>query len=148
MRKDTEQLTTFYIGDELFGIEVMKVQEVTGKPSVISIPLSPPYIRGLINLRGQIAAALGLSDLFNEKKSENEMSVVCRLEGDLVSLIVDNIGDVLEFDKSDFEDTPDSIPKEKRKFIKGVYKMDGSFLSVIDLKKLQEELSPALETGT
>lgn len=149
MIRGTEQLTTFYVGKELFGIEVMKVQEVTGTPYVVPVPLSPPFVRGLVNLRGQIATALGLRELFNKEHSAQEMSVVCRLDGNLVSLIVDSIGDVLELDKSGFESTPDSIPLEVRKYIKGVYKMDGAFLSVIDLDILTKELSPIMElTGT
>lgn len=149
MKGATEQLTTFYVGKELFGIEVMRVQEVTGTPSVVPVPLAPPFVRGLINLRGQIATALGLRELFNQEASAQEMSVVCRLDGNLVSLVVDSIGDVLELEKSGFEHTPDTIPFEIRKYIKGVYKMDGSFLSVIDLDVLAKELSPITEsTGT
>lgn len=147
MTRGTEQLTTFYVGKELFGIEVMRVQEVTGTPSVVPVPLAPPFVRGLINLRGQIATALGLRELFNKETSDQEMSVVCRLDGNLVSLIVDNIGDVLELEKSNFETTPDTIPLAVRKYIKGVYKMDGSFLSVLDLDILAKELSPIIETS-
>lgn len=147
MTRETEQLTTFYVGKELFGIEVMRVQEVTASPHVVPVPLAPPFIRGLINLRGQISTALGLRELFNQESTDKEMSVVCRLDGNLVSLIVDNIGDVLELEKSDFEATPDTIPLSVRKYIKGVYKMDGSFLSVIDLDVLSKELSPTIETS-
>lgn len=148
MTRETEQLTTFYVGKELFGIEVMRVQEVTASPSVVPVPLAPAFVRGLINLRGQISTALGLRELFNQGPTDKEMSVVCRLDGNLVSLIVDNIGDVLELEKSGFEETPDTIPASIRKYIKGVYKMDGSFLSVIDLDVLSKELSPSIETSS
>ncbi len=145
-----EQLTTFYVGHELFGIEVMKVQEVTGNPHVVPVPLAPEFVRGLVNLRGQIATAVGLSELFAQKKNENkkeEMSVVCKSEGNLISLVVDSIGDVVEVDRHKFEKTPDTVPQTLRRFVKGVYKMDGVLLSVLDIETIFKELSPISEAS-
>ena len=144
------QLTTFYIGEDLFGIEVMKVQEVTGTPLVVPVPLAPNFVRGLINLRGQIATALGMRELFgrNTQTQEEQMSVVCKIDGNLVSLIVDSIGDVVEVENAHFEDPPDTIPNDVRRFIKGIYKMNGVLLSVIDLETLSRELSPSDEKQT
>ncbi len=144
-----EQLTTFYVGNELFGIEVMKVQEVTGNPQVIPVPLAPEFVRGLVNLRGQIATAIGLSELFAQKKSHDdlsEMSVVCKSEGNLISLVVDSIGDVVEVDGHKFEKTPDTVPQTLRRFVKGVYKMDGILLSVLDIETIFKELSTDSES--
>lgn len=140
-------LTTFQIGTDHFGIEVMKVQEVTGEPTVIPVPLAPRFVRGLINLRGQLATALGLRELFGVDKNEskNQMSVVCRMEGNLVSLMVDSIGDVIETDGKSFEPPPDTIPVGVRRFIKGIYKMNGTLLSVLDLEKISKELSPSVD---
>lgn len=144
-----EQLTTFYVGNELFGIEVMKVQEVTGNPQVVPVPLAPEFVRGLVNLRGQIATAIGLSELFSQKKSQgdqSEMSVVCKSEGNLISLVVDSIGDVVEVDGHKFEKTPDTVPQTLRRFVKGVYKMDGILLSVLDIETIFKELSTDSES--
>lgn len=145
-----ELLTTFYIGQSLFGLEVMKVQEVTGPQTVIPVPLAPGFVRGLINLRGQIATAFGLRELFKVAKKQTEepqVSVVCRMEGNLVSLMVDTIGDVVEADGRHFEMAPETIPSGIRQYLKGIYKMNGTFLSVLDLDKLAGELSPYAETG-
>ena len=145
----TELLTTFYVGSDFYGLEVMKVQEVTGTPTVIPVPLAPRFVRGLINLRGQLATAMGLRELFKTStKAENDpMSVVCRIEGNLVSLMVDTIGDVVEAERNLFEPPPDNMPLDVRKFIKGVYKMDGQLLSVLDLDKLAHELSPTTDSN-
>lgn len=146
----SEQLTTFYVDGDLFGIEVLRVQEVTGSPSVFAVPLAPPFVRGLVNLRGQIATALGLREVFSKSGngSENQMSVICKVDGNLVSLIVDSIGDVVEVDGSKFESVPDTIPSEIRRFIKGIYKMNGALLSVLDLEALAKELSPSTEAAS
>jgi purine-binding chemotaxis protein CheW len=141
--KQVEQLTTFYVGQELFGIDVMKVQEVTGKPSIIPVPLAPDFVRGLINIRGQISTALGLQELFRSGLSaDDHMTVVCKVDGNLVSLIVDTIGDVVEVDMKKFETPPDSLPENVKRYVKGIYKLDDNFLSVIDLETLSKELSP------
>lgn len=139
----TEQLTTFYIGDNLYGIEVMKVQEVTGQPVIVDFPLAPQFVRGLINLRGQIATALGLRELFGMRVGDpaQQMSVVCKIDGNLVSFIVDSIGDVIEVNEKAFEHSPETIPFGIRKFLKGVYKTKETILSVLDLEKLSKELS-------
>lgn len=143
----TELLTTFYIGKDLFGIEVMKVQEVTGSPTVVPVPLAPKFVTGLINLRGQLATALGLRELFgfDSQPNSEKMSVVCRVDGNLVSLLVDAIGDVIEASRQNYESPPDTMPYGTRRFVKGIYKMDGHLISVIDLEKLSKELSPSIE---
>jgi purine-binding chemotaxis protein CheW len=145
----TELLTTFYVGKELFGIEVMKVQEVTGSLTVIPVPLAPKFVSGLVNLRGQLATALGLRELFGiaQHESPEKMSVVCRMDGNLVSLIVDAIGDVVEAERRNYELPPDTMPAGVKRFVKGIYKMDGTLLSVLDLEKLSKELSPSVEAN-
>lgn len=142
-----ELLTTFFIGSDYFGIEVMKVQEVTGTPSIVPVPLAPKFVRGLINLRGQLATALGLRELFESEKNStgSQMSVVCRMEGNLVSLMVDSIGDVVEANGKSFEQPPDTMPASVKRFVKGIYKMNGKLLSVLDLEKISKELSPSAE---
>lgn len=137
-----EQLTTFYVGSNLYGIEVMKVQEVTGKPSITGVPLAPKFVRGLINLRGQIATALGLRELFGIDEGDNsrQMSVVCRMDGNLVSFLVDSIGDVVEVDLDSFEKPPETIPSGVRRFLRGIYKTNETLLSVLDLDKISKEL--------
>jgi purine-binding chemotaxis protein CheW len=143
----SELLTTFYVGNEYYGIEVMKVQEVTGTPVVVAVPLAPKFVRGLINLRGQLATALGLRELFGATHSEvnQPMSVVCRMDGNLVSLIVDEIGDVVEVEGKIFEDPPDTLPPGIRKYVKGIYKMNGTLLSLLDMERITKELAPNLE---
>lgn len=142
----SELLTTFQIGPDFFGIEVMMVQEVTGTPAIMPVPLAPDFLIGLINLRGQLATALGLRELFGVEKNivASQMSVVCRMDGNLVSLMVDSIGDVVEVEFKNFESCPDTMPTGVKKYLKGIYKMNGSLLSVLDLDKISNALSPSV----
>jgi purine-binding chemotaxis protein CheW len=149
MRK-TRQLTTFYIGEDLYGIDVSWVQEVTGNLPIIPVPLAPPFVRGLINLRGQIATAIGLRQLFglpsaakHSSDMQGEMSVVCRFEGNLVSLLVDSIGDVMEVSEESFEAPPKTVPIAVRRFLAGVYKTDTELLSLVEISRVSAEISNA-----
>lgn len=142
--ENTKQFATFYISDRLYGIDVMQVQEVTQTLSLTPIRMAPPFVRGLINLRGQIATAIGMRELFglsDEKSDSAQASVVCKVNGGLISLLVDRIGDVIEVSEDSFESTPDLIEEDIRKMMRGVYKTEGEILSVIDTQYLSTTLN-------
>lgn len=131
------QFSTFYVADRLYGINVSAVQEVTKALAITEVPLAPNFIHGLINLRGQIATAVGLHELFGLKSENSElMNVVCREDNMLISLLVDRIGDVVELDEKLFENTPDTVTDEVAKYMSGVYKISGELLSIIDVNKI------------
>ena len=136
------QFATFSVNGRLYGIDVMKVQEVTKPLQVTLMRTAPSFIKGLINLRGQIATAIDLSELFgltNNLESE-KMTVVCRVDDVLLSLLVDSIGDVIEVSESQFEKSPPTIAHTTRSFMQGVYKTEGTILSVINLESIINEL--------
>lgn len=135
------QVTTFSVGDAWFGIDVMEVQEVMTSLPTSPVPRAPHFVKGLINLRGQIATALGMRDLLGKEGSTDQpMAVVCKLEGNLVSLIVDSIGDVIEVEQENFEKVPSTVPLNIQKYVKGVYKMEDGFLNLINLEAISKEL--------
>jgi len=140
-----QQFSTFYIGKRLYGIEVMKVQEVTKALPMTPVPLSPKHVHGLINLRGQISTAISLRDLFhlNEEPPPEQMNVVCRINDLLISFLVDRIGDVIEVKQDAFQPTPDTLPEEIRRFMGGVFKIPGELLSVVEVEKVTECLVKA-----
>ncbi|MCX6110421.1 MAG: chemotaxis protein CheW [Proteobacteria bacterium] len=137
------QFSTFYVAGRLYGIEVTEVQEVVKPLPMTAIPLAQSYIRGLINLRGQVATAVGLHQLFGLKKaaSGDLMNVICRCDGNLVSLLADDIGDVMELSASQYEPVPATIDPQIRRFMSGVYKVGGPLVSIIDSDKIAKFLS-------
>jgi purine-binding chemotaxis protein CheW len=140
-----KQFSTFFIIDRLYGIDVMKVQEITKALPMARVPLAPVYVKGLINLRGQISTAICLRELFKIPQKENKelMNVVCRINELLVSFLVDSIGDVLELEDKDFEAVPDTMPTSIKTFIKGVYKVPGNLLSIIDVEQVAHSIIEA-----
>ncbi len=141
--------STFYIENHLYGIDAMFVQEITNALPTTIVPLAPKFIHGLINLRGQIATAVGLRELFDlapvqtaqTGSGESTMSVVCRKDGMLLSLVVDRIGDVIEVPQDHFETPPDTISPAVGRFMTGVYKMPSSLLSLLEVSRIIEAIN-------
>jgi purine-binding chemotaxis protein CheW len=135
---EQKQFCTFYINDHMFGVKVEQVQEVFRYQEMTTIPLAPPEVRGLINLRGQIITAIDLRlRLGMDPPSDDKlpMNVVVRTQDGVVSLLVDEIGDVLEVPDDIYERPPETIPLEVRNLVLGVYKLDGKLLLILDSEK-------------
>jgi purine-binding chemotaxis protein CheW len=133
------QYATFCLAGLYFGIEVVKVQEVLRYLEMTAVPLAPDVIEGLINLRGQIVTAVDMRQRLDLPKRENHekpMNMVVRAEEGAVSLLVDEIGDVVEVRQGAYESAPETLPKTQRELIEGVYKLDGRLLLVLDAERV------------
>jgi purine-binding chemotaxis protein CheW len=132
-----KQYSTFYVDGLMFGIDVSTVQEIIRYQTMTPVPLSSPMVRGLINLRGQIVTAvdlrrrLGLADRENEKEVP-PMNVVIRIQDEVVSLLVDQIGDVIETDDIPFEPAPETLDPVMKHVVSGIYKLDGKLLLTLN----------------
>ena len=131
----TTQYATFVVADLFFGIDVLRVQEVLRYQEMTRIPLAPRLAEGLINLRGQIVAALDMRRRLGLPPRNAErlpMNLVVRTEEGPVSLLVDEIGDVLQLEPADFEAVPDNLTPSARELVQGVYKLKDRLLLVLD----------------
>jgi purine-binding chemotaxis protein CheW len=147
----TSQFCTFYLGQLLFGVELKGVQEVIRSLDITKVPLAPAMVSGLINLRGQIVTAVDL-----RKRLELEaappgmlpMNVVVRSDDGAVSLLVDEIGDVVEVNEDSFETPPETLRGSVRDMILGVHKLNDRLLHVLDIDKAcQMNDTPAAAPG-
>ncbi|MCA9086638.1 MAG: chemotaxis protein CheW [Planctomycetaceae bacterium] len=126
---------TFRVGSLKLGVEVHRVQEVIRQQRMTRVPGSPQTVSGLMNLRGQIVTALDLRRCLSlpvDKNDEPNMNVVIRTADDSVSLLVNEIGDVLVVDNAQFEPPPETLRGAARKLIRGVYKLDSGLLMALD----------------
>jgi purine-binding chemotaxis protein CheW len=138
------QYSTFHVDGLFFGIEVRKVQEVLRYLEMTPVPLAPDVIEGLINLRGQIVTAVDMRRRLGlPKRSDGEtpMNIVIGSEEGAVSLLVDEIGDVLDVTAESYENAPDNMPKEQREMIEGVYKLEGRLLLVLNTERVLQTQS-------
>jgi purine-binding chemotaxis protein CheW len=132
------QYCTFYVADLFFGVNVRDVQEVIRYQEMTPVPLAPPEIGGLINLRGQIVTAIGLRQrlkLPSAADNRRPMNVVVRSADCAVSLLVDEIGDVLGVDESTFETPPATLTGLGQELISGVHKLKDRLLLILDTNK-------------
>lgn len=144
------QYCTFYAGGMYFGIWVREVQEVLLYQDMVRVPLASPAVRGLINLRGQIVTAIDLRrrlGLPDGPSDVDPMNVVVRTDDGAVSLLVDEIGDVVEVDEKTFEATPETVSGRAKELIEGVHKLDGQLLLVLDAAKTVDLPAPRREDG-
>ncbi len=134
-----KQFCTFTLNDYLFGIEVLTVQEVFRYQEMTSVPLASPEVRGLINLRGQIITAIDLRRRLNFEPLPNHrqpMNVVVRNGNEATSLLVDEIGDVLNLPLDAYEPPPENLDENTRDLIEGVYKLKDKLMLVLDIGKV------------
>lgn len=142
---------TFRLGELFFGVEVLSVQEVIRYQRMTAVPLAPAVVSGLINLRGQVVTAIDLRrrlGMPDRAEGQLPMNVVVRTEDGPVSLLVDEIGDVLEVDESMFEPAPETLEGVTRDLVTGVFKLDGRLLLVLDVDRaLRLPVSAGSEIG-
>jgi purine-binding chemotaxis protein CheW len=135
----TAQYCTFTLDGLYFGVDVLKVQEVIRYQEMTRIPGAPAVVSGLINLRGQLVTALDLRQrlqLQQRPDGQLPMNVVVRTEEGATSLLVDEIGDVIELDDSTHERPPETIDAVTRDVVRGVHKLEGRLLLVLDIERL------------
>lgn len=132
------QYCTFQVGTNLFGIPVTEVQEVIAPQQRTNVPLAAEQLRGLINLRGQIVTLIGLRQLFgfDSKKDEESMNVVVKSNESLFALVIDEIQDVVDVETETFEKTPATLDGRLKPFVKGIHKLPGQLLIVLNLDKI------------
>lgn len=138
----SNQYCTFRVGKTLFGVDVLKVQEIINFQEMTAVPLSLSVVRGLVNLRGQIVTALDLNERINlssedaeAKASDEQINIVLCTEGGAVSLLVDSIGDVLTVEDDVEESPPTTINARTRELVSRVCKLENELLLVLDAEK-------------
>ena len=134
----SRQFATFEVAGQLFGVEVDTVQEVLSYNEYTPVPLAPPAVGGLFNLRGQVIAAVDLRvqlGLAPQALRGPVMNVILRGDGEPVSLLVDRIGEVVDLDDDMFEPPPDTLGGPTRELVVGTFKMDGRLLLALDVNQ-------------
>jgi purine-binding chemotaxis protein CheW len=140
----SQQYCTFRVAGLLLGVEVEQVQEVIRAQAMTRVPLAGRSVGGLINLRGQIVTAIDLRvrlGLEPRDDSRPPMNVVVRDEDDVVSLLVDEIGDVMEIDADLFEPPPLTVSQDTRRMIEGAFKLSERLLLVLNTRQVLSDSS-------
>ena len=138
------RLATFTIDGEVFGVDVRRVREVVRPLEITPIPLAPPEVAGLINLRGEIVTALDLRVRLgaDRRADRTSMNMIMTTEHGPVSLLIDEAGDVVEVDGGTFEPAPTTLTGPARDLITGTYPFDGRLLVELDVARTIDQTAP------
>jgi len=146
--EQTEQLDeylTFYLADEEYGVDILRVQELRGWESVTRVPSSPDYVKGVVNLRGAIVPIIDLRTRFNLPQAEYTATTVVvvlsvqSFESDnekIMGVVVDAISDVVNAKTSDIQATPEFDSSIEIEYIKGLAASDDKMIMLVDVDKL------------
>jgi len=133
------QLSTFHVGKYLFGVDVSLVQEVVRLQQMTPVPLAAPEIAGLINLRGEVLTAIDLRARLGLPPAEGgrePVNVVVRVDDEPVSMLVDEIGGVLEVSQVPFEQTPSTVDERVRDLLLGAYTLPDRLLLALNASQV------------
>lgn len=139
---DNALYCTFFIGEQFYGIPVSDVQEVLQSQPLTRAPLAPVAIAGLMNLRGQIVTAIDVRRVLRSQAaehSEEKMNLVIRHASTEVSLLVDQIGDVVTVDEGKVERPPETLQGMAREFIRGISALEGKLLLLVDVHRMLDD---------
>lgn len=139
---NTVELATFYVGDALCGMDILKVQEINKLMEMTQVPQAPDYVMGILNLRGQIVTIIDLGKklgLTSVDVNESSRNIIVNSDNEYIGLLVTRIGDVVEAEWEKVERPPANIGGVQGVFFKGVFKMQDRLIGILDADRVLAE---------
>lgn len=133
------QFLTFNLGEELYGVDILRVQEIKGYAAVTKIPNTPPHIKGVLNLRGTIVPIVELRTKFGMPTIDYTaftVIIVVVVQDKVMGLVVDAVSDVLDIEMRDIQSAPDFGNKIDVTFLNGIGKSGDKLVSLLDIDRL------------
>lgn len=138
----TVELATFYVGNALCGMDILKVQEINKLMEMTKVPQAPGYVMGILNLRGQIVTIIDLGKklgLAEVEINETSRNIIVNSDNEYIGLLVSRISDVVEADWQKVEPPPANIGGVQGIFFKGVFKMEDRLIGILDADRVLAE---------
>ena len=145
--EDLLQLVTFTLGSEEYAVDILKVQEINRMSEIAKVPNAPPFVEGVINLRGRVIPVVNLRQRFGlsgKEKDEKSRIVIMDIQGITIGVMVDTVSEVLRIPSSTVEDAPPMSSEIGTEFIRGIAKLDDRLIILIDMDRLIEKSEGAV----
>ena len=146
-----KKFLTFLMANEKYGLEILKVREIIGMMDVTSVPTTPAFVRGVINLRGKVIPVIDLRVKFGMEAKENTqrtciivMHLTHTAQEMTLGIIVDEVSDVLDIDQAQIEPPPSFGANIRTDFILGMGKVDQKIVTILDIDRVLSEQEIAL----
>lgn len=133
------QLVGFNLGDEEFGVDILKVQEINRMVDITKVPQSPDFVEGVINLRGEIIPVIDLRKRFGLSKKDPDRHtriIVAEVGENTIGFVVDAVSEVIRIKSSTVEPPPQIVKGQQADYIQGVGKLDDRLLMLLDIEKV------------
>ncbi len=135
-KKAPDQVCTFWIGEALCGVDIRCVQEINRQVDATPVPLSPPYVLGVMNLRGRVVTVVDLAaklGLGSTRFTDETRNVIVQSQGEPVGLLVDRIADVVDVDPETVAPAPANLGGIRGTAFQGVLRTDGALVGILDV---------------
>ncbi|MDR2096221.1 MAG: chemotaxis protein CheW [Treponema sp.] len=140
---DANQLVTFQLGEELYGINIMDVKEIVRVQDIRAIPNAPSYVEGIFNLRSEIIPIINLHRRFHLKRVLNSEDdellsgfIILDIDGMKLGVIIDRVSRVVTIEKEDIQPPPQMVSGIGSEYIKGVVRQEKGYLIILDIRDL------------
>ncbi|WP_235269922.1 chemotaxis protein CheW [Geoalkalibacter subterraneus] len=133
------QLACFRVGEELYGLDIMKIREIIKPQKLTPVPKAPPFIEGVINLRGAVIPIVDLRRRFGQKIDEGNRRarvIICSLSGKIIGLVVDEVIEVRNFTRREIQPAPQFLKGREAAFFIGVCRVRGELTMILDLERI------------
>ena len=133
------ELATFYVGESLYGMDILRVQEINRLMDFTMVPQAPAYVTGIMNLRGQIVTVIDLArklGLAGSERKDESRNIIVNDQGEYIGLLVDRISDVVKSDMDKIEPPPSNMGGGQGKYLQGVYKTEKRLIAIINVEEL------------
>ncbi len=130
------EFVTVTIGDHLFGLPIARVQDVFVPDRLTRVPLAPPEVAGILNLRGRVVTAIDMRsrlDLGSQAGGQQRMAIGIEYKGESYGLLVDAVGEVMALPDSECQAKPSNLDPRLARVAAGVYRLEGQLLVVLDV---------------
>jgi purine-binding chemotaxis protein CheW len=142
IHSDTVELATFFVGEALCGMDILKVQEINKLIEMTRVPQAPEYVLGILNLRGEIVTIIDLGKKLGLKSTDlndKTRNVIVNSNDEHIGLMVEQISDVVQAEWGKVEKPPANIGGVRGKFFTGVYKTEDRLVGILDVEKVLED---------
>jgi purine-binding chemotaxis protein CheW len=143
MAEQNQQLVTFQLGEELYGIDIMDVKEIVRVQAIRAIPNAPTYVEGIFNLRSEIIPIINLHRRFHLKKvltsEEDELLsgfIILDIDGMKLGIIIDRVSRVVSIEKEDIQPPPQMLSGIGAEYIRGVVRQEQGYLIILNIRDL------------
>jgi purine-binding chemotaxis protein CheW len=136
------QFATFYVGHMLLGIDIRVVQEINRQSEITQVPHAPEYVRGVINLRGDVATVVDLRTILGLPKSDNSRqtrNLIVHHRGESIGLLVDRISDILTLSGDEIGPPPTNVDGVDGRLMSGVCTLDSEIVVLLDIDEVLSE---------